>query len=70
MFVNKKLILKNLGLSIKYKLCNYTKNKVQIPNADCQRSITKENKLENGFLNVCVRRGVYNYMYLYFWKVD
>lgn len=40
------------------------------PNAGCQRSTTKENKLENGFLNVCVGRGVYNYMYLYFWKVD
>lgn len=27
------------------------------PNEGCQRSTTKQNKLQNGFLNVCVGKG-------------
>lgn len=54
MFVNEKLIFKNLGLSIKYKLCNYTKNEVHLY---FLMQVVKENKLQNGFLNVCVGKG-------------
>ena len=67
MFVNKRLVLKNLGLSIKYKTMQLYKkwSAPLFPNASCQRSTIKKNKLQNGFLNVCVGAGLFTIMCTY-----
>ena len=42
------------------------------PNEGCQRSTTKQNKLQNGFLNVCVGKGclqLYVLIFLESWLI-
>lgn len=75
MFVNKRLVFKNLGLSIKYKTMQlYKKWSASLfPNASCQRCTIKKKKKQvaEWFPKcVCWGRAVYNYVYLYFWEVD